>query len=43
VSTRRLVVACLIGSYLLAISALGGAIVSAIRFEHNVTRTAAQR
>jgi hypothetical protein len=33
-STRRLVLACLVGSYLLAMGLLGGMIVSAMRFDH---------
>jgi prephenate dehydrogenase len=33
-STRRLVLACLVGSYLLGMGLLGGMIVSAMRFDH---------
>jgi hypothetical protein len=33
-STRRLVLACLVGSYLLGTGFLGGVIVSAMRFDH---------
>jgi hypothetical protein len=33
-SPRRLVLACLVGSYLLAMGLLGGMIVSAMRFDH---------
>ena len=33
-SPRRLVLACLVGSYLLAVGFLGGMIVSAMRFDH---------
>ena len=33
-STRRLVLACLVGTYLLTMGFLGGTIVSAIRFDH---------
>ena len=33
-SPRRLVLVCLVGSYLLAMGLLGGMIVSAMRFDH---------
>ena len=32
--TRRLVLACLVGSYLIAMGFLGGMIVSAMQFDH---------
>ena len=41
-STRRLVLACLVGSYQLGMGFLGGMVVSAMRFDHRRAVTLAE-